>query len=514
MNVKLLIGTLLIYGISGCVPTTPKSPPTNELELVKLNAPAALSNESTYLTARKRVHERVTAQTRLRKARNVILFIGDGMGVSTVTAARILQGQQAGQSGEENYLSFERFPYSAFSKTYNSDLQVPDSAGTMSAMMTGMKARGGTISIRPENPRGNCAGAVANRAETFLELAETQGQATGVISTARITHATPAATYAHSADRNWEVDAAMPEIAREQGCQDIASQLVNFSYGDGIEILLGGGRRFFLSNEATDPENEDETGGRVDGRNLVTEWQKKNPDGVFMWNEEQFQRFDTKRRQHVLGLFEGSHMAFEVDRELDSGREPSLTEMTRKAIENLQGYAGGYFLMVEGGRIDHAHHGGNAYRALTEAIEFSEAVAAADDMTSDEDTLIIVTADHSHTMTINGYPRRGNPILGKVIGPDGKMILGVDGLPYTTLTYADGPGYVKDRPDLSEVDTEAPNYLQQAAFPLESETHGGEDVAVYAKGPGEDLMRGVIEQNEIFHIMLEASIIGSDVPKP
>ncbi|MEQ8955639.1 MAG: alkaline phosphatase, partial [Gammaproteobacteria bacterium] len=125
------------------------------------------------------------------RARNVILFVGDGMGVSTVTAARILEGQLRGESGEENMLFFENFPNVALSKTYNVNLQTPDSAGTMTAMATGYKTDGGLISVDHEVIRGDCDSQQGRHLRTFLELAEMRGMATGVVSTARLTHATP-----------------------------------------------------------------------------------------------------------------------------------------------------------------------------------------------------------------------------------------------------------------------------------------------------------------------------------
>lgn len=142
----------------------------------------------------------------------------------------------------------------------------------------------------------------------------------------------------------------------------------------------------------------------------------------------------------MLGLFERSHMEYEADRSGDTGGEPSLAQMTAKAIEILSQNRRGYVLTVEAGRIDHAHHAGNASRALRDTIALSEAVQTAVDMAG-RDILVVVTADHGHTPTINGYPERGNPILG--IGGEGD-----DGLPYTTLSYANGPGADTDRADL------------------------------------------------------------------
>ncbi len=445
------------------------------------------------------------------KARNVILFLGDGMSVTTVTAARILEGQQRGQTGEENRLSFETLPYTALIKTYNTDAQVPDSAGSMSAIVTGVKTRSGVLSVNQNAIGGNFASVRGNESATILELAEKAGLSTGIVSTTRITHATSAACYAHSPDRDWEDDGDLPSDAGDAGFPDIARQLVEFSVGDGLEVALGGGRANFLPNGAVDPEYEEKKGRRKDGRDLTWEWMKK-PDSAFVWNKAQFDDVDTARTKHLLGLFEPSHTHYEHDRGTDKAGEPSLSEMTAKAIDILSRNGKGFFLMVEGGRIDHAHHECNAYRALTDTIEFARAVTIALEKTNRRETLIIVTADHSHVFTMGGYPVRGNPILGKsmeaVPGDHGRPGFGRDrdGRPFTTLGYANGPGYVgtAERPDLTNVATEDPNYQQEAAVPRRSETHGGEDVPLYADGPQAYLFHGVLEQNVIFHVMAGA----------
>ena len=120
------------------------------------------------------------------------------------------------------------------------------------------------------------------------------------------------------------------------------------------------------------------------------------------------------------------------------------------------------------------------------------------------DTLILVTADHSHTMTISGYPRRGNPILGLVETQPGRLAKDATGLPYTTLSYANGGGYRKRRPDLTKVDTAALDYQQLSTVPMYSETHAGEDVAAFAVGVNADKVRGVMEQNALFDVMHDA----------
>lgn len=475
-------------------------------------------------------------------AKNVILFVGDGMGVATVTAARILEGQRRGELGEGNLLAFERFPHLALSKTYSSNAQVPDSAATMTAIVSGVKTKSGSLGVSEEIAHGDFRSVEKTRVRTLLEEAEARGLATGVVTTTSVTHATPAACYAHSAFRFWEDDSRLPEEAREAGFPDIARQLVEFDEGDGLEVALGGGRQHFRPKGAADPEHDDESGGRLDGRDLTEEWLSRREGAVYVWNREQFEAVDLEQTKHLLGLFEPKDMNWEADRAGDPAGEPSLAEMTALAIDLLARNPKGFFLMVEGGRIDHGHHASNAYRALGDTIALSDAVRVAVEKTRPEQTLIVVTADHSHTLTIAGYPKRGNPILGKVVAintfTDGKEEISKDALgkPYTTLGYANGPGYTgasesqpegphsfghrpctgwfpfrcgyegieKGRPDLGEVDTEASSYLQESSVPMASETHAGEDVPIYASGPRAGLFHGVKEQNYIYHAIVEA----------
>ena len=446
--------------------------------------------------------------------RGVVLFVGDGMGVSTVTAARILDGQNRGEPGEENYLAFERFPNVALVKTYNVDAQVPDSAGTMTALVTGHKARAGVLSIDPSVARGDCAAAAGKALPTLLEEAEQRGFKTGLVSTARITHATPAAAYAHAADRNWEYAATMRAEVRGK-CKDIARQLVEFPYGDGVDVVLGGGRGVFLPVERADPEDENTTGHRRDERDLVTEWlaagQAAGLPRRFVFDRAGFDELAAgglAGNAQVLGLFEVSHMEHEADRAADAGGEPSLAEMTAFALDRLAS-SPGFLLIVEGGRIDHAHHAGNAYRALSDTIAFAAAVAVAVERTDPAETLILVTADHSHTLTIAGYPARGNPILGYAVGADGKPQKDLRGEAYTTLGYANGPGGIaKARGDSAPADRD---YRQRATHPLMAETHAGEDVPAYARGRGAQRVRGVMDQHELHGVMRTALFDGLNV---
>lgn len=452
------------------------------------------------------------------RAKNVILFIGDGMGVSTLTAARILEGQLRGESGEENRLSFEEFPFSALSKTYQANQQTPDSAPTMSSIITGVKTDEGTLSVNQHVRRGDYRSVAGNEAKTLIEYAEEDGRSTGVVSTARVTHATPGACYAHTAHRDWESDADIFEKQKdawEAKFPDIARQLIEFKYGNGLEVALGGGRRNFIPKETTDPEYSDRQGDRLDGRDLTREWKDKYKNSAYVWSREQLLAIDPKKTDHLLGLFEPSHMRYDADRQKDPAPDPSLSEMTSKAIDILSRNRKGYVLMVEGGRIDHGHHDGNAFHALTETIALSNAVRTAVNKVDLDDTLIIVTADHSHTFFIQGYPSRGNNILGLIRQVDAhgdfqdKPRLDKNGLPMTTLGYANGPGARHGaRTELTQEQVTAPDYLQESNIPLSSETHGGEDVAIYATGVNADLIRGSMEENWIFYIMADALRLG------
>ncbi len=497
-------------------------------QLASLSNNAWFSDAQTKLASAQDAASKVVTES--GKAKNVILFVGDGMGISTITAARILAGQLQGEMGEDHQLSFETMPYSGFVKTYNVDAQTPDSAGTMTAMASGVKTDVGVIGIDEAVERGNCASGKGHELVTSLELAEIAGKSTGIVSTARITHATPAATYAKSADRNWEDISDMP-ASESANCEDIASQLVNFEKNlearfsgvdvDGIEVVMGGGRRHFLPKDAAF-NSEDAVsaveGDRTDARNLVTEWQTTYPTGTYVMDQTGFDAISDDATK-VFGLFNESHMQYEADRDNDIAGEPSLSQMTEKAINVLDNNDKGFFLTVESGRIDHAHHAGNAYNALNDTIELANAVKVAMENTNPEETLIVVTADHSHVFTIAGYPKRGNPILGKVVGVgQTEPSLAADDMPYTTVGYTNGGGFrdlgnetdadegynfapVTGRVDLSNVDTTTPGFHQEALVPLSSETHAGEDVGVYATGPGAHLVTGTNEQSFLFHVM-------------
>ncbi len=453
------------------------------------------------------------------EATNVIFFLGDGMGPTTITASRIYA------YGEAGTLNMEKLKRTARIKTFSKDAQTTDSAPSMAAYMTGVKMNNEVISMSADtvawSPAGvalgsrasNTCSTVANNgtpATTILEQAIAKGKATGVVTTARLTHATPAATYAHICNRNAE--------------NDIASQATplhanfNKALGKGVDVLMGGDSSFWQ------PKSGSMYNGRSDGVNLISSMQTSGY--TYVNDLTTFNAAPVAAGTKLLGLFDqaGSqgHMSYEADR--DKTKEPSLAQMTKKAIDILSKNGNGYFLMVEGGRIDHALHGTNAYRALTDTIAFDDAIKVALDNVDLSKTLIVVTADHDHTMAFNGYPSLGNPILGKAdnyvnVKKGIPALSSGDKLPYTTLVFGNGSGNgsftanggatrLSTRADLSTIDTTTKDFNQeygvQTGSSVGGETHGGGDVMLFSTGAGNAGFKGTIDNTKVYGLIKSA----------
>lgn len=472
------------------------------------------------LTTLKRKLESSSVKNREdHKAKNIIIFIGDGMGMTTITAGRIYKGQVYGSNhGEEMSLTFDDFPHTGLAKTYNVDKQVPDSAGTATAMFCGVKTLYGVIGL---DATCDIKDPAKGRIPSIMDWAQSVDKRTGIVTTTRITHATPASTYANVYDRDWECDSEIPKDMRDIHV-DIARQLIDHAPGKHFNVIMGGGLSPMGSIHKEEKKTWNFTGNtekvcsRSDGRNLVDEWLSMQANGSrnFVQNREELMNMDTQDTEHVIGLFRNNHLTYKIGAE---DGEPELKDMVEQAIKVLQRpNSNGYVLMVEGGRIDQAHHQNYAHAAMQEVLEFDKAIETAQHLTSTDDTLIIVTADHSHAMTLNGYPERGNDILGFANKTGEK--------PYETLTYANGPGYDVHRKKSSDGSTSSnatwisveelgskrsePTYRHMAAFKLKDETHGGEDVPVFASGPGSELIRGVFEQNYLAYVMSYAGCMG------
>jgi alkaline phosphatase len=442
------------------------------------------------------------------RARNVIFFLGDGMGINTLTAARIFA---VGEAGE---LTIDTLPESAFVKTFSNDAQVTDSAASMSAYMTGVKQNNGVISMSGDtssiapgpDKNGN---ALASRCDnghavpTLAELARQHGMAAGVVTTTSVTDATPAATYSHACTRKLQNDIAAALVPGASG--------FNAALGSGMDVVFGGGIAYFTPFERG--------GKRSDGRDLLAELSARGYRVA--GSPAQMRSLDPASAQPAIGLFATDFLSYEAVR--DPAREPSLTEMTTKAIDILAARPNGFFLVVEGGRIDHALHATLAKRALQETVSYNDALKAAIDRMRQLDpglknTLIVATADHDHTLLLNGYSPRtgkttpGNPgVLGLVHTlPDTGPRLDKDGAPYTIIGF--GTGEHRDegsraQQKLTDAIVSGDDYHQEAAIRVKpgTETHSGTDVYLGAIGANAELFRGTIDNTRVFSLIKNAA---------
>ena len=307
------------------------------------------------------------ADTRPSGAANVILMIGDGMGPEQVKLGRLAKGKP---------LVFEGFPHRSTCTTHPAEGGVTDSAAAGTALATGHKTDRGSVSV---DPRGR-------RLETILEMFRKRGARTGLVTTTEVVDATPAAFAAHVPSRYLALDIAEEMLGRTRP-----------------NVVMGGGAHWV---DRALKRLADADGGA-----------EKLPYRVVRTRKE-LAKVDAGATSHLLGLFSESAMPYETDR-TPHASEPTLQEMTRAALDVLaagQGAGKGFFLMVEGGRIDHACHGNDAMNAAVETVEFDKAVQAVvnwvDARKAWGRTLVIVTADHEcggltvksdHT-DADGYP--------------------------------------------------------------------------------------------------------------
>ncbi|TAJ79408.1 MAG: alkaline phosphatase [Gallionellaceae bacterium] len=471
-------------------------------------------------------------------AKNIIFFLGDGMGPAVVTAARIYKGNGTGLN-EKELLTFQTLDRTARIKTYSHDGQTTDSAPSMAAYMTGVKADNEVISMsantiasgtnKPSadpttavaNAVNNCAVGNGTPVTTILELAKANGKAVGSITTTELTHATPAATYAHICNRNAQYHIAAQLVPNGTGYNTALTKGTDM----GVDVLMGGGLNHFTPYAAGTNAK-----GRADGRDLTTELAALG----YTVAKTKTEMAAAPNNKKFIGLYSPtSHLAYELDRkaavaaaapisiaglnetvnQTQAATQPSLSEMTVKSIQLLSQNANGFFLMVEGGRIDHALHGTNAKRALEDTVAFDNAIAAAITEIKKTDptlanTMIVVTADHDHTMTINGYGKIGNPILdinrSYTNGLDSTDINGVN---YTTLVFGNGPNRSNvARTALTSAQVTADGYLQETGVRMGAggETHGGGDVMLYATGAGAQSFKGTMDNTQVFSVLKSA----------
>ena len=353
-------------------------------------------------------------------ARSVLLFIGDGMGAEQRKAGR---WAAVGQSGQ---LAMDTLSVSGWLQTASANNPITDSAAGATAMATGVKTDNGHIGVDPDE----------GVLETILEIAEERGMVTGLVTTVEVSHATPAAFAAHVPDRNMMLEIALQMI------------------GSGVDVLLGGGEDEFLP--PAEAGCYAGVGERTDGRNLIAEAQASG--FTYVCDAAGLATVNTLTTDQLLGHFAGA--------EMQRPYSPTLAEMTEASIEILSGDPQGFFLMVEGGRIDKAGHANDGANVILDVIGFDEAVQVGLDYAAlHPDTLVIVAADHeTGGMSVS---------LSSTSAPD-----------------EDGPFTMPDS---------TPFYINWTTT-----GHTAADVPVTASGPWSTTLQGTHQNTEVFFTMRKA----------
>lgn len=451
--------------------------------------------------------------------KNLILFVGHGYGIVPMTATRIYA------KGEQGELTVDGFPDTALVRTYSRNAQAGDSAATMSAYMTGIKVDNDVLAqsaeTRPYDENGRpyaahdestCPTAGNGKpVSTLLELAKASGRATGIVTTARVTQAITAASYAHQCHRDGE--------------NTIAAQLVpggngsNPRLGEGLDVIFGGGWQNFL------PKDDARGSVRNDARDLFAEMRAKGYTVISRRTElaaasgvaaPAAATVAAPPVGKLLGLFNRSTMTYEADRL--GTNEPGLAEMTTRAIGLLQRNPNGYLLVVEGGRIGEALQASLAGKALQDAVAFDDAIAAAlakvreldPDLTN---TTIVVTADHDQTMVMNGdstltgrtiEARPGVLGLLRSYGAPTQFAMDATGRPFTTLVFGAGEKRIKgprsQTPALNNLVVADKNYHYEAVIEVPGAI-GGTDVLLSAIGANASRFHGTLDNTQVFELL-------------
>ncbi|VDL62477.1 unnamed protein product [Nippostrongylus brasiliensis] len=408
--------------------------------------------------ARKNVDKKLQMNPHLLKGKrpkNIILFIGDGMGISTVTSARVNKNQHAGNPHVNAPLFFEGFAHAGLVKTSSFDHHVTDSAAGATALLTGRKTNSKMLGTMP-NTKATCTNATESHiVDGIVEGALQKGVAVGFVTTTRVTHATPAALYA--------------------------------------KVMMGGGRAYLM--------DETRHGLRRDGANIDLEWLSLEGKRRVLRTRNDLDAADgLDQEEKLLGVFSEQHLPYYLNQLVDGQQTaPRLHEMTQKAIRHLQKDNDGFFLVVEGGLIDMAEHINQMHLAFAEMYEFEEAIRTAREMTNLNDTLIIVTADHGHALTLPGYVPKTDSIFESFKISEGGANVAEYYVP--TMFFATGPGYANGFQMHDGVATGQPLYRQRSAIPTKYGFHGGEDVGIWADGPFSELFSSTIENTEVAYLM-------------
>lgn len=397
-------------------------------------------------------------------AKNVIFMIADGFGPASRTMARVMA---------ERDLALDDILVGSCS-THSTSHLVTDSAASATALACGVKTFNGAVGVD----------AASQPVATLLEAFESQSRSTGLVTTTQITHATPAAFSAHVADR------AMTEVI---GRQQLAQ---------GIEVLFGGGTPFHAPSDDGQPNLRSfaiEAGYRVISDRAA---------------------FDEVEETPVLAVFSSGHMAYEIDR--DPTDQPSLAEMTRKAIDLLERDEAGFLLVVEGGRIDHAAHGNDPAAHAADILAYDDAVAVALAFArADGNTLVVSTSDHetggmSLGRAIDGAAvyAWGPVLLRRVRGSLDRMAAEIAGSEDWEAALGEWTGITDLTPEeraalalaVAARDLRGPLgeiMNERAGIGWTTNGHTGVDVELFAFGPGSERLRGTHDNAELGRLLAE-----------
>ena len=428
--------------------------------------------------------DQVRAQLHGGQAKNVIFFLGDGMGTQEITAARYYQYGAAGR------MNVDRLPFTGFQTTWSVKPGTapllpdydPDSASTGTMWATGQK----TIDERVSQGPSTALEVPGKNLPTVLEKAQRAGKATGNVSTAEITDATPAVLNSHISIRGCQgpqdtVKTCPQETKAAGGLGSIAEQTVDHH----VDVVLGGGRNRFTQTIS---------GGPDDGKTVE---QSATRQGYTEINTAAQLAAARSSDKPLLGLFTGGNMTTEwtgpvatlgdgtpAQKCVTGNRpasEPSLSDMTRKAIQLLDSPRNrkGFFLQVEGASIDKQDHAANACAQIGETVAFDDAIGVAlEYQRTHPDTLIVVTADHAHTSQIVGEDTSGtgNPTgySNNLITKDGQTM---------RVTYGTAGG--ETRPAASTL----------------SQQHTGSVVPIWGGGPGGAAILGTTDHTDLFGVL-------------
>ncbi|AOZ94358.1 alkaline phosphatase [Paenibacillus crassostreae] len=434
----------------------------------------------------------VSAATK-ESSKNLIVLIGDGMGPAQVAATRYYQEHETGK------MALNLDPYYVGQATTYADRGddggvivsgiVTDSASAGTAFATGNKTYNAAISVSNEE--------VSKPFASVIEAAELSGKATGLVTTARITHATPAVYATHVRSRDNE--------------SAIASQYL----ASGVDVLLGGGQSFFVT--------KDENGKRTD-KNIIPDFQAK---GYKLVQKAADLKALSSENSKVLGLFGGSHVSYVPDRTEDT---PSLEAMTTKALEILSTNKNGFAVMIEGGRIDHAGHANDLPTMIQETLDFDAAFKVAIDFAKkDGNTSVVVTADHEtgglslsrdniYEVNIDLWDQQKNSSESLVKALEAAQSIA------EIKKIVQGNTWITDLTDEEAqiiMDGDGSSYKREGGYNAvvskrllvgwSGHGHSAVDVGVWAYGPIASQVKGQIDNTQV--ALASASVIGVDLKK-